>query len=80
MKGMTVKDRLDRIKKLEKFVKATDATDETIELLLLEIRQLSQLVEDVSSLPVAEEAPVEEQKVEDTELKNAIDLLILKHF
>ena len=80
MKGMSVKDRLDRIKKLEKFVKATDATDETIELLLLEIRQLSQLVEDASSQAVAEEAQPEEPKVEDGMLKNAIDLLILKHF
>lgn len=72
--------RVERIKKLEKFVKHTDASDETIELLLLEIKQLNQLIEDMSSQAAAVEAP-EEPKVDmEKQLRNAMDILIFKHF
>jgi len=80
MKGHDMHNRIERLKKLEKFVKSTDATDETIELLLLEIKQLNQLIEDMSSAGAAVEAPVEQPKAEDDKVKQAIQLLIHKHF
>jgi hypothetical protein len=80
MKGHDMQHRIERLKKLEKFVKSTDATDETIELLLLEIKQLNQLIEDMSSAGAAVQAPVEQPKAEDDKVKQAIQLLIHKHF
>jgi HK97 family phage prohead protease len=73
-------DRVQRIKRLEKFVKHSDATDETIELLMLEIKQLNQLVEDLSSQPASVEEPVEPKVDTAKTVKDALDILIYKHF
>jgi HK97 family phage prohead protease len=73
-------DRVQRIKRLEKFVKHSDATDETIELLMLEIKQLNQLVEDLSNVPASVQEPVEPKVDETKAVKDALDILIYKHF
>jgi HK97 family phage prohead protease len=76
----TSDDRVQRIKRLEKFIKHSDATDETIELLMLEIKQLNQLVEDLSSQPASEEEPTEPKVDTAKAVKDALDILIYKHF
>jgi HK97 family phage prohead protease len=73
-------DRVQRIKRLEKFVKHSDATDETIELLMLEIKQLNQLVEDLSNVPASVQEPVEPKVDTAKTVKDALDILIYKHF
>lgn len=76
----TADDRVQRIKRLEKFVKHSDATDETIELLMLEIKQLNQLVEDLSSVPPSEQEAAEPKVDTAKAVKDALDILIYKHF
>jgi HK97 family phage prohead protease len=73
-------DRVQRIKRLEKFIKHSDATDETIELLMLEIKQLNQLVEDLSNVPASVQEPVEPKVDTAKAVKDALDILIYKHF
>lgn len=77
MKSAT--DAADRLKALEKFVKRSDASDETIELLLIEIKQLNQVIADMTGTPPAEQVPAD-PTVNVTDLKNAFDILLLKHF
>lgn len=75
----STKEIKDRIKTFEKFVRNTNATDDAIEMCLLEIKQLYQIVETMSSKAAADDAQPE-QKSNDDELINAINLLSLKHF
>lgn len=73
------KDIKDRIKTFEKFVRNSNATDDAIEMCLLEIKQLYQVVETMSSKEVAVEAPAQ-QKSDNADLLDAINLITLKHF
>lgn len=73
------KDIKDRIKTFEKFVRNSNATDDAIEMCLLEIKQLYQVVETMSSKEVADEAPTQ-QKSDNADLLDAINLITLKHF
>jgi HK97 family phage prohead protease len=75
----STKDIKDRIKTFEKFVRNSNATDEAIEMCLLEIKQLYQVVETMSSKEVADEAPAQ-QKSDNGDLLDAINLITLKHF
>lgn len=73
------KDIKDRIKTFEKFVRNSNATDEAIEMCLLEIKQLYQVVETMSSKEAVVETPTQ-QKSDNADLLDAINLITLKHF
>jgi hypothetical protein len=80
MTGMkSATDVIDRMKALEKFVKRSDASDETIELLLIEIKQLNQVIADMKGTPPIVEMPAHPE-INVTDLKNAFDILLIKHF